>query len=104
MKFGIFSRSTAGYLIALLLLGGSNVYAIWKLAQFNSIILKSHIEDTRLIDYQKKMVDSLFSQMRYEQKFILTKDRALFVQYLAAKDDFERMLAEISASSASSRL
>jgi two-component system, NtrC family, sensor histidine kinase GlrK len=101
MKFGIFSRSTAGYLIVLLLLGGSNVYAIWKLAQFNSIILKSHIEDTRLIDYEKKMVDSLFSQLRYEQKFILTKDRALFAQYLAAKDDFERMLAEISSASAS---
>ena len=97
MKFGIFSRSTAGYLIVLLLLGGSNVYAIWKLAQFNSIILKSHIEDTRLIDYEKKMVDSLFSQMRYEQKFVLTKDRALFVQFIAAKDDFERMLAEISS-------
>ncbi len=100
MKFGIFFRSTAGYLIVLLLLGGSNVYAIWKLAQFNSIILKSHIEDNRLIDYEKKMIDSLFSQMRYEQKFILTKDRALFVQYLAAKDDFDRMLAEISTPSA----
>lgn len=101
MKFGIFSRSTAGYLIVLFLLGGSNVYAIWKLAQFNGIILKSHIEDTRLIDYEKKLVDSLFSQIRYEQKFILTKDRALFVQFLAAKDDFERMLAEISSPSAS---
>jgi two-component system, NtrC family, sensor histidine kinase GlrK len=101
MTFGIFSRSTAGYIIVLLLLGGSNVYAIWKLAQFNSIILKSHIEDTRLIDYEKKMVDSLFSQLRYEQKFILTKDRALFVQFLAAKDDFERMLAEITSPSAS---
>jgi two-component system sensor histidine kinase GlrK len=101
MKFGIFSRSTAGYIIILLLLGGSNVYAILKLAQFNGIILKSHIEDTRLIDYEKKMVDSLFSQMRYEQKFILTKDRALFVQFLAAKDDFERMLSEISTPSAS---
>jgi two-component system sensor histidine kinase GlrK len=101
MKFSIFSRSTAGYLIVLLLLGGSNVYAIWKLAQFNRIILKSHIEDTRLIDFEKKMVDSVFSQMRYEQKFLLTKDRALFVQYLAAKDDFERMLAEVNSPSAS---
>jgi two-component system sensor histidine kinase GlrK len=101
MKFGIFSRSTAGYLMVLLLLGGSNVYAIWKLAQFNSLILNNHIEDTRLIDYEKKMVDSLFSQMRYEQKFILTKDRALYIQFLAAKDDFERMLTEIYSPSAS---
>ena len=39
--------------------------------------------------------------MRYEQKFVLTKDRALFVQFIAAKDDFDRMLAEISSSSVS---
>jgi two-component system sensor histidine kinase GlrK len=103
MKFGIFSRSTAGYLMVLFLLGGSNVYALWKLTQFNNLILKSHIEDTRLIDYEKKMVDSLFTQMRYEQKFILTKDRALFVQFLVAKDDFERMLTEINSPSASLR-
>jgi two-component system sensor histidine kinase GlrK len=101
MKFGIFSRSTAGYLIVLLLLGGSNVYAIWKLSQFNSIILKSHIEDTRITDYEKRMVDSLFSQLRYEQKYILTKDRALFVQFLTAKDEFERMLTEVNSLSGS---
>ncbi|MHB8770481.1 MAG: sensor histidine kinase [Syntrophales bacterium] len=100
MKFGIFSRSTAGFFIVLLLLGGSNVYAIWKLAQFNSIILRSHVEDTRLIDYEKRMVDSLFSQLRYEQKFLLTKDRALFAQFLAAKEDFSQMLVEISLSAA----
>ncbi len=100
MKFGIFSRSTAGFFVVLVLLGGSNVYAIWKLAQFNGIILKSHVEDTRLIDYEKRMVDSLFSQLRYEQKFLLTKDRALFAQFLAAKDDFAQMLADISRSAA----
>jgi two-component system, NtrC family, sensor histidine kinase GlrK len=54
-----------------------------------------------MVDYEKKMVDSLFSQMRYEQKFILTRDRALFTQFLAAKEDFERMLAEVNAPSAS---
>jgi two-component system sensor histidine kinase GlrK len=99
MRFGIFSRSTAGYLMVLFLLGGSNVYAILKLAQFNTVILKSHIEDTRLIDAEKKLVDSIFSQQRYEQKYLLTNDAVLYNQYLAAKDDFERLLAEISISS-----
>jgi len=96
MRFGIFSRSTAGYLMILFLLGGSNVYAILKLAQFNTVILKTHIEDTRLVDTEKKLVDSIFSQQRYEQKYLLTNDAVLFNQFLAAKDDFERLLAEIS--------
>jgi two-component system sensor histidine kinase GlrK len=97
MKFGIFPRSTAGYLMILLLLGGSNVYAILKLAQFNTIILKSHIEDTRWVETEKKLVDSIFSQQRYEQKYLLTNDAVFFNQFLAAKEDFERLLAEISA-------
>jgi two-component system sensor histidine kinase GlrK len=96
MKFGIFPRSTAGYLMVLFLLGGSNVYAILKLAQLNTVILKSHLEDTRLVETEKRLVDSIFSQKRYEQKYLLTNDAALFNQFLAAKDDFERLLAEIS--------
>jgi two-component system sensor histidine kinase GlrK len=96
MKFGIFPRSTAGYLVILFLLGGSNVYAILKLAQLNTVILKSHLEDTRLVETEKRLVDSFFSQMRYEQKYLLTNDAVLLNQFLAAKDDFERLLAEIS--------
>jgi CHASE3 domain sensor protein len=96
MKFGIFPRSTAGYLMVLFLLGGSNVYAILKLAQLNTVILKSHLEDTRLVDTQKRLADSIFSQQRYEQKYLLTNDAVLLNQFLAAKGDFERLLAEIS--------
>jgi two-component system sensor histidine kinase GlrK len=96
MRFGIFPRSTAGYLMVLFLLGGSNVYAILKLAQLNTVILKSHLEDTRLVDTEKRLADSIFSQQRYEQKYLLTNDEVLFNQFLAAKDDFERLLAEIT--------
>jgi two-component system sensor histidine kinase GlrK len=82
--------------MVLFLLGGSNVYAILKLAQLNTVILKSHIEDTRMVDTEKRLVDSIFSQQRYEQKYLLTNDVVLLNQFLAAKDDFERLLAEIS--------
>jgi hypothetical protein len=97
MNFGIFPRSTAGYLMVLFLLGGSNVYAILKLVQFNDIILESHIADTRMLEAEKRIVDYLFSQMRYEQKYILTKDIALFNQYLVAVNEFENLLVYISA-------
>jgi two-component system sensor histidine kinase GlrK len=82
--------------MVLFLLGGSNVYAILKLAQLNTVILKSHLEDTRLVDTQKRLADSIFSQQRYEQKYLLTNDAVLLNQFLAAKGDFERLLAEIS--------
>ena len=95
MKFGIFSRSTAGYLMILFLLGGSNIYAILQLAQFNTVILKSHSEEVRRVDMGKRLVDSILSQRRYEQKYLLTTDPVLFNQFLAAKSDFERLFAEI---------
>jgi two-component system sensor histidine kinase GlrK len=101
MKFGIFQRLTAGYLVVLFLLGASNVYAILKLVQFNTLILNSYNADIRLLDSEKKMVDSIFSQRRYEQKYILTKDPILYNQFLSAKADFERYLAELTLVSAS---
>jgi two-component system sensor histidine kinase GlrK len=101
MRFGIFPRLTAGYLVVLFLLGASNVYAILKLVQFNTVILNSYNEDIRLLNSEKKIVDSIFSQRRYEQKYILTKDLVLYNQFLAAKGDFERLLAELGSIPAS---
>jgi len=97
MKFGIFPRLTAGYLVVLFLLGASNVYAIWKLVQFNTLILNTYNQDIRLIDSEKKLVDSLFSQRRFEQKYVLTKDRVLYNQFAAARQDFEGFLAEVDS-------
>ncbi len=97
MKFGIFPRLTAGYLIVLLLLGASNIFAIGKLAQLNTLILSSYNEEIPLFDSEKKLVDSIFSQRRFEQKYILTGDPLLYDQFLAAKTDFEKTLAEIQA-------
>ena len=99
MKPGIFARLTTGYLVVLFLLGVSNVYAILKLVQFNTFILESQNVEISLIDTEKKLVDSLFSQRRYEQKYILSKDAVLYTQFHAAKDDFDKYLASISSAS-----
>jgi two-component system sensor histidine kinase GlrK len=97
MKPGIFARSTAGYLVVLFLLGASNVYAILKLVQFNTRIIDSQNVEIRLLDTEKKLVDSIYSQRRYEQKYILTKDAVFYTQFLAAKNDFEGYLASLSS-------
>jgi two-component system, NtrC family, sensor histidine kinase GlrK len=101
MKFGIFPRLTAGYLIVLFLLGASNIYAILKLVDFNTIILAGYNEDIRTLDLGKRLADAIFSQRRYEQKYLLTKDPVLYRQFLAAKEDFEKSLTELAAVPAS---
>ena len=102
MKLGIFTRSTAGYLIVLVMLGASNVYAILKLVQFNTIIVDSQKAELGLLDKEKKLVDAMYSQSRYEQKYVLTKDAVLYTQFRAAKEDFDRYLALISGNAKAS--
>ena len=102
IKFGIFPRLTAGYLAVLFLLGASNVYAILKLVQFNATIANDYKEDIRMLDAGRRIVDSVFSQRRNEQKFMLTGDDVFYRQFLTAKADFEKLLAELNAFSPSS--
>jgi two-component system sensor histidine kinase GlrK len=96
MRFGIFPRLTAGYLAVLFLLGASNVYAILKLVQFNATIVKDYNEDIRMLDAGRRIFDSVFSQRRNEQKFLLTGDEVFYRQFLTAKADFERLLTELN--------
>lgn len=98
MRFSIFTRSAAGYLIALFLLGASNVYAILQLVQFNAVTLKSLEVDIRLLDTKEKLVDSLFSQRRYDQKYIITKDETLYQQFLTASQDYQKYFDELEPS------
>lgn len=97
MKPTIFARSTAGYLAVLILLGVSNVYAILKLVQFNTFILDSQRVQISLLDAEKKLVDSIFSEQRNEQKYILTRDVVFYNQFRSSSDDFDRYLKLISS-------
>jgi two-component system sensor histidine kinase GlrK len=47
-------------------------------------------------DLEKKLADSLLSQMRYEKKYMVTRDAALYSQFLLARDDFHEYLEKIS--------
>lgn len=97
MKFGIFHRLTAGYLAVLLLLGASSIYAILNLVQFNNAIVSDYQKDIRLLETGRRIADSVFSQRRNEQKFLLTRDDVFHAQFLAARADFDRLLAELTA-------
>jgi len=41
--------------------------------------------NSRILDYQEKLADSVLSQLRYEKKYVLTKDILLYEQFLTAK-------------------
>ncbi len=95
MKWTIFSRLVIGYLAIFVLATAMSVYAIIKIDQFNEVTQSVLMTNTRVIDFTGKLTDSLLSLIRYEKKFIITKDPAFHRQFSKLALDFERYLGEV---------
>jgi two-component system, NtrC family, sensor histidine kinase GlrK len=94
MRLSLFSRLILGYLVVFGLVMVVSLYAIRELQRFDEITRSILDGDNRILDYEKKLADSFLSQVRYERKFVITKDQALFQEFLKFKSDFERYLSE----------
>jgi two-component system sensor histidine kinase GlrK len=94
MKLTLFSRLVIGYLAVFVLLMAVSFYAIFQMRHLNEVTRSVLESDQRLGEIEKKLADSLLSQVRYEKKFIITKDKALYGQYALFKKDFELALEE----------
>ncbi|MGD0229441.1 MAG: ATP-binding protein [Syntrophorhabdales bacterium] len=97
MKLTILQRSAIGYLAVFLLLAASNLYSVLELRQIGTATIPSLKADIKMIDYQKRLVDSILSQLRYERKYLLIRDSGLYDQYLEANAEFHRCLVEGSS-------
>jgi len=50
-----------------------------------------------MIDFGEKLSDIIFSQIRYERKFIISKDEVFFNEFLRLTGDFERYFEEMTS-------
>jgi two-component system sensor histidine kinase GlrK len=97
MKLNIFWRLIIGYLVIFILAMAMTTYTIAQLRRLEKatrFILKT---DILSINYEQKLSDALFSMMRYEKKYVIFMDKALYNQFLEAKSDFENNLKEIKS-------
>jgi len=94
MKLTIFSRLVLGYLFIFLLVLILSGYVVFRIGQFNEVTQSVLMTNSRLVDYSKKLTDAILSQVRNERKFIISKDKAFYIQFLNFKNDFERYLEE----------
>ena len=95
MRLTIFSRLMIGYFAIFSLVILVSVYAILRLHQLNTGTRHILNVDNRILDYEEKLADSTLSQLRYEKKYVLTKDILLYEQFLSAKADFSKFLSEL---------
>ncbi len=97
MRLSLFSRLVLGYLVVFALVMAVSIYAVGELRRFEDITRSILDRDNRVLDYEKKLADSFLSQIRYERKFTIAKDQALYREFLKFKGDFEHNLEETRA-------
>jgi two-component system sensor histidine kinase GlrK len=95
VRLTIFSRLVLGYLFILILLLATTTYAIFQLHRFDTVTRSISESDNRVVDYEKKLSDALLSQMRYERKYTIVRDPALYNQFLLSSDDFRQSLNHV---------
>lgn len=95
MKLTIFRRLIVGYLLILIFTISASVFAIFILRQFDTVTRSIREVDDRVLEYEKKLSDTLLSQIQYERKFLIGKDEVLYNRFLLFNNDFRQYLEEI---------
>ncbi len=103
MKLTIFSRLIMGVLIIFTIVTGMSTYAIVQMDRINKVTQSVLTINNRMIDDAAKLSDIIFSQVRYERKFIISKDDVFFNEFLLLKSDFDRYLEEMTSIADSSQ-
>ena len=94
MRLSIFARLIISYLLLFSMLAGVSLYFIYHLSRFNQITRSIILNDTSILEYSNQLSDALLSESRYDRKFVLLKDKALYENYLQAKNEFNQLLNE----------
>ena len=90
MRLTIFPRLIIGYLTVLILAMVLCVYLFLTLREFNKITRHIQKIDNGILDYDKKLADFILSQLRYEKKYLITKDIDVYNKlFLPAKGQFK---------------
>ncbi len=95
MRLSIFSRLISGYLALFILMAAIGLYTVLQIRRVDAITRDIMEVDNLILDSEKQLADSLFSQIRYERKYIITKDPALYRHFLAAGSDYSACLGRI---------
>jgi two-component system, NtrC family, sensor histidine kinase GlrK len=97
MRFTLLSRLVISYFSIFILVIALSVYAIIRIGQFNEVIQSVLMTNSRIVDTAGKLTDTVLSMIRYERKFLITKDEALHQQFLRLEGDFDQQFSQLRA-------
>jgi two-component system sensor histidine kinase GlrK len=94
VKITLFTRLFLAYFFLLILAAGMSVYAIVQLGRVTDVTRSIIMVDNPLMGLHKDLTDALLSETRYEKKYLIVQDPALFDGFLKSKGEFEHYLKE----------
>ena len=94
MRLSILSRLILGYFFLLVLAAGLSFYFIVQLGSVTDVTHSIILVDNSLISLHKDMMDELLSETRYEKKYLIVRDRALYQGFLKSRTEFEHNLGK----------
>lgn len=97
MRLTIFLRLVIGYLVIFTLLIVVSIYVTTKLQELEDVTNSILNINNRMLNYNKKLIDALLSQVQYERKFIILKDNDLYNNFIAANSDFTQYFKEMTS-------
>jgi two-component system sensor histidine kinase GlrK len=95
-KLTIFSWVLTGSLILIVLVIAMGTYTFYQMGEINKVTQSILNINNQMLDYSEKLLDHIYSQVRYEKKFIISKDEIFYNEFLRLKNDFDRTLEEMT--------
>jgi len=90
----LFSRLVIGYLTIFALLTAGSVFAIVQLYRLNDLTHSLQSIENRIVNYGKDLTDAMLAQVRFEKKYVITRDRGLAEQFRLSERHFQKLLSE----------
>jgi two-component system, NtrC family, sensor histidine kinase GlrK len=94
VKVSLFTRLFLAYFFLLILAAGMSVYAIVQLGRVTNVTRSIIMVDTPLMGLHKDLTDALLSETRYEKKYLIVQDQALYDGFEKSRGEFEHYLGE----------
>jgi len=89
LRLSLFSRLSLGYLAVFLMVAAAGSYVILTLRQVREFTASILETDNQMLDHERVLADLLLGQSRAEQKFVITRDEAWYLQFIRLRNDFD---------------
>ena len=96
IKFTIFKRLVTGFLVILVVVVALGAYAALKFRELNQIIHSISSVDSETIRVTDYLRDSLFTQRKFEKKYVVSEDKDFFRQFIEIKKSIQKELGQLN--------